>query len=109
MSDRSTAAAEGVALRFGENLHHARKQVDLSQEKLAELASLHRTAIGMLERGQRLARLDTLVKLTSVLEASADELLAGIQWVPRQPSMGGFSFFTLPTSRTDAGRPGRGG
>jgi transcriptional regulator with XRE-family HTH domain len=37
---------------FGEQLRTLRKQRNLAQERLAEVASLHRNEIGVLERGQ---------------------------------------------------------
>lgn len=52
-----------VAARFGDNLARLRKGADLSQEELSVRASLHRTEISQLERGLRIARVDTLVKL----------------------------------------------
>lgn len=79
-----------VAEKFGQNLARVRKQADLSQEQLAELASLHRTEIGMLERGVRLARIDTLVKLMGALEATPEELLEGISWHPEERRPGRF-------------------
>ena len=79
-----------LALRFGKNLARCRKLADLSQEELSVMASLHRTEISQLERGLRLARLDTLVKLAGSLETSTDELLAGISWQPGQLRPGGF-------------------
>ena len=48
MADRDQALA--VAERFGENLRRVRRGEDLSQERLAKRASLHRTAIGLLEQ-----------------------------------------------------------
>jgi transcriptional regulator with XRE-family HTH domain len=69
-----------LAARFGDNLARCRKRADLSQEELSHLASLHRTEISHLERGLRLCRVDTLVKLKDALEVSADELLDGIVW-----------------------------
>jgi transcriptional regulator with XRE-family HTH domain len=79
-----------VAARFGDNLARHRKRADLSQEDLSFLASLHRTEISHLERGLRIARVDTLVKLKSSLEVSADDLLAGITWSPGDYRPGGF-------------------
>jgi transcriptional regulator with XRE-family HTH domain len=84
------AAAEGVARRFGENLKRCRRRVDLSQEQAGLRASLHRTEIGLLEHGRRVARIDTLLKLMAALEADARELLDGITWVPRNPQGGQF-------------------
>jgi transcriptional regulator with XRE-family HTH domain len=69
-----------IAGRFGDNIARCRKRADLSQEELSHLASLHRTEISQLERGLRLCRIDTLVKIKDALDVSADELLDGIVW-----------------------------
>jgi transcriptional regulator with XRE-family HTH domain len=79
-----------IAARFGENLSRCRKRADLSQEELAVRASLHRTEISQLERGLRVARIDTLIKLIGSLEASADELLVGMDWEPGGTRIGKF-------------------
>ncbi len=79
-----------IAARFGDNLARQRKLADLSQEELSLRASLHRTEISQLERGLRLARLDTLVKIKDALEVSADDLLAGITWRTGVYEPGGF-------------------
>jgi transcriptional regulator with XRE-family HTH domain len=71
-----------ISERFGANLRRRRRSLDLSQERLGQLASLHRTAIGMLEQGERMPRIDTLVKLAASLEASPSDLLKGIEWLP---------------------------
>jgi transcriptional regulator with XRE-family HTH domain len=78
------------AARFGDNLKRCRKRADLSQEDLSHLASLHRTEVSQLERGLRLCRIDTLVKLAASLEVSADDLLDGIAWSPGNYRPGGF-------------------
>ena len=82
---------EEIAVRFGENLLRARRLACLSQEQVAQRASLHRTAIGMLEHGERVPRIDTLVKLMAAVEASAADLLDGIAWVPAQHRGGDFA------------------
>jgi transcriptional regulator with XRE-family HTH domain len=69
-----------IAARFGDNLARQRKGADISQEELGLRASLHRTEISQLERGLRIARIDTLVKIRDALEVSADDLLDGISW-----------------------------
>lgn len=71
-----------IAARFGDNLARLRRAADLSQEELSVRASLHRTEVSQLERGLRIPRIDTLVKLAASLEATADELLAGLEWTP---------------------------
>ncbi|HXR31156.1 MAG TPA: helix-turn-helix transcriptional regulator [Solirubrobacterales bacterium] len=79
-----------LAARFGDNLGRQRKLADLSQDELSIRASLHRTEVSQIERGLRLPRIDTLVKLMGALEADADELLAGIAWQPGDIRIGQF-------------------
>jgi transcriptional regulator with XRE-family HTH domain len=79
-----------VAGRFGDNLARIRRAADVSQDELSARASVHRTEISQLERGLRIARIDTLVKLAASLEASPAELLAGIDWKPGESRHGQF-------------------
>ncbi len=79
-----------IAARFGENLVRCRKAAKLSQEELGFRASLHRTEIGQLERGVRLARIDTLVKLAGSLGCPPGELLEGMEWSPGGTRIGEF-------------------
>ena len=80
-----------VAARFGENLTRCRKRANLSQEELGFLAALHRTEIGLLERGTRVPRIDTLVKLAGALSVAPSELIEGIDWNPGSSTSGSFS------------------
>lgn len=70
--------------RFHWSLRRLRRRAGLSQEQLAARASLHRTEVGFLERGHRVPRIDTFVKLAAALEVSPDELLEGVEWIPPQ-------------------------
>lgn len=79
-----------VAERFAENLLRARESAGLSQEELAFRAALHRTEIGLLERGVRTPRIDTLAKLAGALDVCPEGLLAGIRWRPGDFRPGGF-------------------
>jgi transcriptional regulator with XRE-family HTH domain len=81
-----------LAERFGKTLFLTRRRACLSQEELAFYADLHRTEIGHLENGRRVARIDTLVKLAGVLEVATDDLLEGIVWVPRYENRPGGDF-----------------
>ncbi len=80
-----------IAGIFGDNLARERKAAGFSQEELSIRASLHRTEVSQLERGLRVARIDTLVKLAASLECSANELLVGIRWNPGETRYGQFS------------------
>jgi transcriptional regulator with XRE-family HTH domain len=84
--------AQNLADQFGRNLAYCRRRAKLSQEELAVRASLHRTAVGQLERGERVARVDTLIKLAGSLGISPDELLDGMGWDPGSTVVGGFKF-----------------
>ena len=54
------------------------------------LASLRRTAVGQLERGERVARADTIAKLAGALQADPGEFFAGIEWQPGDVRAGRF-------------------
>jgi transcriptional regulator with XRE-family HTH domain len=79
-----------LAQRFGSNLRRARRRADLSQMQLAHLIELHRGDIGQLERGLRLPRLDTILKLSAGVRDSPCMLLAGLCWRPGHYVEGGF-------------------
>ncbi|HXR31252.1 MAG TPA: helix-turn-helix transcriptional regulator [Solirubrobacterales bacterium] len=80
-----------LAVQFGRNLAYCRKRAKLSQEELAVRASLHRTAVGQLERGERVARVDTAVKLAGSLGIPPCELLDGMGWEPGGTRLGQFT------------------
>jgi DNA-binding XRE family transcriptional regulator len=71
-----------LAEQFGRNLWRHRRCAALSQVELADLAELHRVDIGALERGERLPRIDTILKVSAGVEASPCLLLAGLHWQP---------------------------
>jgi transcriptional regulator with XRE-family HTH domain len=79
-----------VAQWFGANLARQRKEAGFSQEQLGLRAELHRTEIGLLERGARVPRIDTLLKLAAALDVEPDRLLDGIVWQPGKTSPGQF-------------------
>ncbi len=68
--------------RFGRNLWRCRRRADLSQEDLANLVGLSRDAISRLEKGERLARLDTIVMLAAGTNVSPCLLVTGMEWRP---------------------------
>ncbi len=67
----------GVATNavFAKALRHYRKLAELSQEELASAASLHRTYISQLERGQKSPTLATMAKLADCLDTTVHHLL----------------------------------
>lgn len=87
---RKKDAPVDFASDFGRNLARCRKRAGLSQEEVAVRASLHRTAVGQIERGERVARVDTLVKLAGSLGLPPGELLVGLDWEPGGTQLGRF-------------------
>lgn len=64
-----------ILKQFGAHVRYLRQLQDLSQEALAEKANMHRTYIGMIERGERNPALLNLVRLANALNISLPELL----------------------------------
>jgi len=60
---------------FGDNMRSLRKQKGLSQEALADLAGLHRTYIGSIERGEQNISLDNINKIAKALRVKPSKLL----------------------------------
>lgn len=61
--------------RLGVAIRTLRKEADLSQEKLAERAGLTLNFTGEIERGEKLASLETVVRLGSALGMTGADLL----------------------------------
>jgi len=95
-----------VAAQFGDNLVRSRKLADISQDELSVRASVHRTEISQLERGLRIPRIDTLVKLCVSLEVEPSELLEGIKWSPGDRRIGTFRSPEMSEQRNEGGRGG---
>jgi transcriptional regulator with XRE-family HTH domain len=85
MSPRAPATApptKELKARFARNLTRCREQADVSQEELGFRASLHRTEISLLERGERMPRVDTAVRIAGSLGVPLDDLAVGLEWKP---------------------------
>lgn len=67
------------ASEFGEVVRTARKKLGLSQEELAGRSGLHRNAIGLVERGERSPRLDTIMAIAVGLDISASTLVSRVE------------------------------
>ena len=64
---------------IGERIKNKRKEKDWTQEQLAELANMHPTYVGKMERGDKSATLDSLEKVVNALGISYVELFKDIQ------------------------------
>ena len=69
--------AQSARQLFSQNVRKARLAKGLSQEDLAELASLHRNYIGGVERGERNISIDNMEKLAKALGSTIAKLVSG--------------------------------
>jgi transcriptional regulator with XRE-family HTH domain len=60
---------------FAKSLRKYRTKLNLSQEDLADLAELHRTYVGSVERGERNISIDSMERLANALGCTIIELL----------------------------------
>jgi transcriptional regulator with XRE-family HTH domain len=81
-----------LAVHLGKRLRVCRARAKISQEALGEIASLHRTEISLLERGEREPRLGTIIKLADALSVPLSEFFAGIEWKSGDPGSSEFVF-----------------
>jgi transcriptional regulator with XRE-family HTH domain len=64
-----------LLVHFGENVRLRRQYLQLSQEKLAALAGLHRTYIGMIERAEKNITLTNAERIAVALGCDLRELI----------------------------------
>ncbi len=93
-----------VRVRVGANLRHCRERLGISQEELAFRAEAHFGFISPLELGERLPRITTFIKIAGAVEATANELTAGIVWTPAEAVVlpGGFEVPDHPALAAEA-------
>ena len=65
-----------MKLNIAQNLRKYRKERGLTQEQLAEKIDMSASFLGHIERGSRVASLETLVKICNVLDTNPGFLLA---------------------------------
>jgi transcriptional regulator with XRE-family HTH domain len=96
-----------LAERFGLNVRRARQRAGLSQAELGVRADLHLTHLGAIQRGARLPRLDTIIKLAGSIEVDPRELLDGLSWSPAE--VGDGRFYVAGEPRHSLTHPGEQG
>ncbi|MEE0340985.1 MAG: helix-turn-helix transcriptional regulator [Bacteroidales bacterium] len=65
---------EPILLAFGQRVQELRKKRNLSQEQLADMAGVHRTYIGMVERAEKNITLRNIKKIAKALDVNIKEL-----------------------------------
>jgi XRE family transcriptional regulator, regulator of sulfur utilization len=60
---------------LGETIRSYRRNAGISQEKLAEKADLHHNYVGELERGEKAASIDSLLKIARALGIKVRDLV----------------------------------
>jgi transcriptional regulator with XRE-family HTH domain len=63
---------------FGKRVRDARIALGMSQEDIANLADMHVTNYGRIERGEANSELHTIVRLATALNSDPGTLLAGL-------------------------------
>ena len=64
---------------LGNRMRSLRERKGVSQESFAGICGLHRTAVGLLERGKSIPRLDTLLIVAEHLGVTVSDLLEGLK------------------------------
>jgi transcriptional regulator with XRE-family HTH domain len=65
----------GVLGALGKAIRQVREDRSLSQERLAEIAGLHRTYISSVEQGRRNISIDNIFKIANALGVSMTEII----------------------------------
>ena len=65
---------EPILLQFGKQVQDLRKARNLSQEQLADLAGVHRTYIGMIERAEKNITLCNIERIAKALKVNIKDL-----------------------------------
>jgi len=83
MSMSNSLNADKTTREFGTRIRALRKELAMSQEELGEVAGLHRTYIGHLERGEVNPSLINILRVAKALKVDPSNLVSGLK-VPRR-------------------------
>jgi transcriptional regulator with XRE-family HTH domain len=75
----SRNSMQEILSALGNRMRSLRKRKQVSQRTFADVCGLHRTAVGLLERGRSIPRLDTLLIVSEHLGVAVSELLEGLK------------------------------
>jgi len=68
------AGKTDAQVKLGKAIREARKQLGYSQEEFAHECGLHRTYIGVIERGEKNVALNNIVRISEALEMRVTDL-----------------------------------
>jgi len=75
----SRNSMQEILLTMGNRMRSLRERKEMSQETFADVCGVHRTAVGLRERGRSIPRLDTLLIVSEHLGVAVSELLEGLR------------------------------
>ena len=85
---------------FGLAVRNFRQRAGLSQDALADIAGLHRTYVGSVERGERNVSLLNIHVIAGALQTTASELIRTAEQIRQQPNRGGHNGDSLRQETT---------
>lgn len=65
-----------ILIKFGQKVREERLKRKFSQEELADIASVHRTYIGMIERAEKNITLENIEKIAKALNIKVADLFS---------------------------------
>jgi transcriptional regulator with XRE-family HTH domain len=74
-----------IMAAFGQRMREVRLKVGVSQEKLAELAGLHRTYVSTVERGLKNISIVNIARLAAALNVEPADLMPPLPKKPARP------------------------
>ncbi len=80
----AVGAGDPLLRAFGDAVRTLRLARGLSQERLAELAGIHRTYVADVERGQRNIGLRNVARLATALDVDLPTLMAALETARRE-------------------------
>ena len=66
---------KSILRSFGQKMQKVRQSKNITQEGLASILSMHRTYVGLIERGERNPTIRTLYKVAKALKVKSSDIL----------------------------------
>lgn len=76
---KENSADRAKLQNLGKRIRSMRSERSISQEELAELAGVHRTYVGMIERGEKNVTVLSAAKIATALGVSVSDLFEGYE------------------------------